>query len=969
MADRFIERQDMGDPLSRESQPQDLKSSTSTIDRSYRQQATAVGPVENIFNTLLQASGQVMDAAGQEFTRKIEEDKTLQTYRFYKGMEPSDEATVAGYRAHAVLGVQNSVLEQTATLKKEAETFTGTDEEWEERVRVSQKATVDSVFASHQHLKEDPETLKAITTIYGEQVPQIAAARVGAKLAQEHEKRITGLYDNILLRADGLPPEEQFKVLESTMSDASDAMQLGKKDREKVLMTLAAEKAKQGDLTFIEYTKQYKGGASTSLFDRTAALQEAERSGQQVWFQQNQDVVAKEKLALETAYLNEEFDFDELTRRGQELNKRLGGTGSLAYKDDTFLAVKSKRDSKDKDKPWMHTGEDFKAVAGLQARVDSGEFDNDPGNTRLASAGQGLNSSEQRMVITDAELGAMKLKRETATAVNTDLNADVNLLLKSGQVGVDPFALVQGDGARQKAAVAGVAKIYENAAEQAVLKLPAGATKEQQNAVRQSYRIGLANLLSQGQVENPEWTSKIAVLSVLDMENADKMTSLPQAAKDAIDLYSSLPEGSQIQHAKDPAVAVIMANYQTFRRLGQPEPAALRSAQKAQRNKRALSSSEVKSIAAAAQSLTEDKADTWVMDGISDSQPWMRGLMEREANDMLIATLKAGATDVETAKGMVKKVWDNNYTQLKNGQLVFGSRASLASRMAVHQEDIDKTMDVYKLQNRTMLEDQAGHSIEDMYFDVTPDRGTFTVRSGLTGEVLTLPANLNTMKRGRDGYISNNPDGFLDGIKKDYAAFVQSWRSGKGDQVSFFKQPEQLPEQSELLVRTIGMVENPDRVGWQKLGKTGAYHPYDDNGGRAIGYGHALTPAEVKQGYIELDGTRYGIGGKHPSMITEDVARRIMKRDIAKYEEDLRKSWKGYDALPFKYKGVLLNIAYNTGNALPKNWPKLREQIDRGNDAGVRKEMVTSFRDVTTGNRIPLAQRASIVADRLKLNR
>lgn len=979
MADQFVQRQDVGDPLSRASVPQDLKSSTTTINRGYKQEANPVGPVENIFNTLLQASGQTMDAVGKEATRKMEEDKTLQTMRFYQGMAPTDDATVAGYRAHAVLGMQNSVLTQTARLKKEAETFTGTDEEWEDKVRDSHRSIVDTAFASHPDLKQDPDTLKAITTIYGEQVPQIAAARIGAKLSMDHEKRLTDLADNIRLRSDGLKPDEMVATLNGVMTDASDAMQLSVKDREKVLTTLAIEKAKQGDLTYLNYTKQYKGNASTSLFDRDATLQAAEKVGQTVYSQQHQDAVAGQKVALEQRLFNHELTWDQFVAEGQKINVALGGTGQLAYDSTQFISEYHKLSALDakenKDKPWMHAGPDAAAVMGLGDQLKLGKF---KGNRDgFMQAGQALNNGQERMVITDSEMRSMWTKYETDQAGSADFQTDVRSLLKSGQVGVDPFALTQADPTRQKAAVAGVTKLYEDAAEQAVVKLGPTASSDQKNAVRASYRMGLANILSHAQVVNPQWEAKIAVLKDLDIENADKMTKLPQAAKDAIDLYNSLPEGSQAQHTKDPGVAAVLANYKTFLGMGYTEPGALAAAQKAQRSKRAFSPTENKTIDKAAADIASSKANTLIpgfLGGHTNAPDWVKANIEIEAKTQLIAAIKSGATDVPTAANMVKHVWDTSYTQLRNGQLIMGTRATLSAQMAVHPDDLELTFDTYKLQNKAALEAQAGTTIDKMYFDVSPDRGTFTVRAA-NGQVLTLPTPLNEMKAGRDGYLSNMDKPRLekvaDGIKGAAVKLLDMWNGTPDRVVPKPVQPERTPEFNEQVFRAIAFVENPDRAGYKTLGKTGVYMPYNDNGKQAIGYGHELTAKEVQQGYITLPGTstRINIGGQRPSQVTEDVARLLAKSDILSHKIALQQNWKGFDELPLKYQGVLLNISYNTGSALPKNWPLLREAMLKGDDRSVRKQMITSYIDKTTSNKIPLNDRARIIADRFGLNK
>lgn len=263
----------------------------------------------------------------------------------------------------------------------------------------------------------------------------------------------------------------------------------------------------------------------------------------------------------------------------------------------------------------------------------------------------------------------------------------------------------------------------------------------------------------------------------------------------------------------------------------------------------------------------------------------------------------------------------------------------------------------YLEMNKHELEDMGHVPITDMYIATNPQRGTFQVKTKL-GDTLGLPSALTDLKKGAGAFLDNKKFDW----KKAMEGFdVGSAMGGLGGSPQTLTHPENSVEDSAKLERTIAYVEGSG--GFDRA--TGAFKPYRDGNGNQwnIGYGLAISDKEYKQDYIVRDGTRYNLGNQRPSMITLNVAKQLMDSEISRGQNDIRSYWKGYDDLPVKYQHVLSSLHYNIGSVKPSNWPKLMEAMNNRDDAGVRREMITSFKNAK-GERFVLNGRAKDVADR-----
>ncbi len=162
---------------------------------------------------------------------------------------------------------------------------------------------------------------------------------------------------------------------------------------------------------------------------------------------------------------------------------------------------------------------------------------------------------------------------------------------------------------------------------------------------------------------------------------------------------------------------------------------------------------------------------------------------------------------------------------------------------------------------------------------------------------------------------------------------------------------EEQPAPFNNFESALAEVENAQKVGF----KDGMWKPHasPEGGTDTIGYGHKLTKAEAAS-------------GKYDDGISDSDAIALYRKDIESHKDIVRKDVKDFDELPPKYQDVLVNIAYNTGNVKENKWPSLLKGMRAGDDAVVRKEMVTSFTD-EEGNKGLLKTRAKKIADAVGL--
>ena len=135
----------------------------------------------------------------------------------------------------------------------------------------------------------------------------------------------------------------------------------------------------------------------------------------------------------------------------------------------------------------------------------------------------------------------------------------------------------------------------------------------------------------------------------------------------------------------------------------------------------------------------------------------------------------------------------------------------------------------------------------------------------------------------------------------------------------------------------VGATEVVARIKKKEGFQAKAYHdPKRDKDGRivedrySVGYGHQITPQEVKQGFIKSGDINIpvsGILGKD-TVITEKDASVLVNQDFQKYDRAARKIT-NFDKLGPDAQMAFLDMTYNMGEGWfsPEKWPKLHQAL------------------------------------------
>lgn len=174
--------------------------------------------------------------------------------------------------------------------------------------------------------------------------------------------------------------------------------------------------------------------------------------------------------------------------------------------------------------------------------------------------------------------------------------------------------------------------------------------------------------------------------------------------------------------------------------------------------------------------------------------------------------------------------------------------------------------------------------------------------------------------------------------------------------------PQEPADLSATFRESLRAVENSVRYGWDDKRKTWKPHPSLEGGNPTLGYGHKLSDEAVKSGEVLIGDRRVNF----EKGLSEEDAVALFNQDVVKHTDIVKRSVPEYDQLPQKYQKVLVNIAFNVGRVSETDWPNLFKAMREGDDAGVRREMVTTFKD-REGNKRRLEERANMIADSLRL--
>lgn len=242
-------------------------------NRAQFQTAQPVDDATDIVEGLLSFAGVAGDAIGKKLDKKISEDRIIQTQQAVLGLNPTSEATNAGYEAHMAVGVKNEQIKAQTKLNELAQ-GNYTDEEWQQVIRDVYSEGDKNLANRYPDYNSRTEVQKLMALGMAEMMPQVTAEREAAKMGQEIEGRIQTEIDIIIssLKA-GQDPTFLLQQSEKRMS----AMKLTQSQKEGILKTVAEQTGLSGA---IEMTKGFKGDRDTTLYERDGSLIELDK-GQQ----------------------------------------------------------------------------------------------------------------------------------------------------------------------------------------------------------------------------------------------------------------------------------------------------------------------------------------------------------------------------------------------------------------------------------------------------------------------------------------------------------------------------------------------------------------------------------------------------------------------------------------------------------------------------------------------------------------
>lgn len=329
-----IARQDVGSLGS----VQRKSASRQTVSSAYR---VGVDASPSFASELMSGAGTIASAAANYMKQQTEEDRLKQQQLALQGLDPTEDATFGGKRAHMLVGAQNKVMENTARLKAEAATFTGNDSEWADKVVQSRNEAQQTILADYPELQGDKNTMTALTNMYMEQSPAIAGSRIEGKLVQEQTQRINDFSDRIDLSTEGLTGEDLQKAV-GTLTEEGVLLNLSVPEMENIFKDRAMNAARTGDTNLIEATKHLKNANGRSLYERDGKLQQANISGKRIWAANHQEVIATMKSDLTGEFNNQGLSAEEFRRKAGEQNDETGNAAWTNVQINKAISDKAK---------------------------------------------------------------------------------------------------------------------------------------------------------------------------------------------------------------------------------------------------------------------------------------------------------------------------------------------------------------------------------------------------------------------------------------------------------------------------------------------------------------------------------------------------------------------------------------------------------------------------------------------------
>lgn len=278
---------------------------------------------------------------------------------------------------------------------------------------------------------------------------------------------------------------------------------------------------------------------------------------------------------------------------------------------------------------------------------------------------------------------------------------------------------------------------------------------------------------------------------------------------------------------------------------------------------------------------------------------------------------------------------------MAGGTIIKGNVDTLAGKLRVNSQDMGMVFQGYLQLNKQHLEDASGgHELSDMYIDVDQKRGVFRVMSS-TGMPITSATPLSQL----DGpALLRKAVGMSDEDKMEAdARMAQNYvkAMGKGVDLNAPNYPtfKGLNPEADVFTKAddeefhdyLASSENGQYRGYNASART--YEPYDSdeatNGADTVGYGHKITPQEMRDGYIMVGDQ--AVPFKHgQSQMTDETARKLMIQDINANAPSTA-GWKvPKEKMPAAAWRALLDSSYNMGGGFLNKSPQAKSSFEQG---------------------------------------
>lgn len=310
---------------------------SSRVARSQFQEGGNEG--QYIVKALVGFAGVAGEQYAAKLDKKIQADEIVQTAKFLKGESPTEDATVAGARAHAALAIQNKVTKFQIQMGDVLKNNDVSDEDYDKMVKEGFVGMDRELLAEYPSYASDIDMQKLLPLSMREAVPRIAQQREIEKISRMEKDGIAQGTDSIILavRQGAFSDDKMIPGAVALIEGKMAALKLAPEQQEKAWLAALSGTKDEG---LLKSTRIVKAGRETTLYERVGGIQEMEKAKLAQAVQDNVMSLANEKYDLETGYLSGSLTEEETQARFQAILDKTGGKGGSP---DEFISWKEKR--------------------------------------------------------------------------------------------------------------------------------------------------------------------------------------------------------------------------------------------------------------------------------------------------------------------------------------------------------------------------------------------------------------------------------------------------------------------------------------------------------------------------------------------------------------------------------------------------------------------------------------------------